>query len=228
MRQFSNEHVAAVVVTALAAVLLVLAARRRGEGWAVHASYALAVVIAIAYATEYLVNALDGTWSARFNLPLQLTDAVALVSIVALCTARQVLVEVLYFWALTASIQAVITPDLDEAFPSLLYFTYFIVHSGAVTAACLLVFGRGLIPRAGAMWRAYGVTAAFAVLAGVADLLTGGNYMFLREKPVRASLLDVMGPWPWYIVAGAVVALALFLALAWPARALRARGRGAR
>jgi hypothetical integral membrane protein (TIGR02206 family) len=221
VRQLSPEHVAAVVVTLVVAAQLAWTARRRGERWAAPASRALAVVIAAAYVAEYLANALDGSWSARVNLPLHLTDAATLVAIAALATARQALVEVLYFWAFTASLQALLTPDLGQAFPSIFYFTYMITHGGAVVAACLLVFGRGIVPRAGAVWRVYGLTAAFAALAGLGDLLTGGNYMFLRAKPEQASALDVMGPWPWYIATGAAVALALFLALAALARRQR-------
>ena len=65
---------------------------------------------------------------------------------IALWTRRPLLVEILYFWALTASLQAVITPDLNQTFPSVFYFTYFVTHCGAVVAACLLVFG---LPRSG-------------------------------------------------------------------------------
>jgi uncharacterized membrane protein YwaF len=42
--------------------------------------------------------------------------------------------------------------------------------------------------------------------------------MFLREKPGRASLLDLMGPWPWYIPAAALLALALYVLLDLPFR----------
>jgi hypothetical integral membrane protein (TIGR02206 family) len=221
VRQLSDEHIAALIVTALAAALAVWAPRRHAGPWVVPASRALALLIAGAYVVEYIANVVRGTWSARYSLPLQLTDAVTLVSVVALWSARAPLVELVYFWALTASLQAVFTPDLGQAFPSVFYFTYFTTHGGAVVAALLLVFGRGILPRPGAMWRVYALTAAFAALAGIGDALTGGNYMYLRHKPESSSLLDVMGPWPLYIAAGAAFGLAVFAALAAAARGVR-------
>lgn len=211
------------IATAIAGALSVWAARRHPGPWIVLVSRGLAILILVAYAAEHVANAVRGTWTLDFNLPLQLTDAVTLVSILALWHPRPLLVELVYFWALTASLQAVITPDLGQTFPSVFYFTYFATHSGAVVAACLLVFGRCFLPRPGAVWRVYGLTVAFAALAEAGNLLTGGNYMFLREKPSHASLLDLMGPWPWYILSAAVLALAMFLTLEVLAKALRDR-----
>lgn len=78
-------------------------------------------------------------------------------------------------------------------------------------------------PRPEAVWRVYVLTAAFAALAAVGILLTGGNYMFLRRKPAHGSLLDLMGPWPVYILVAAALGLVIFLALAAFARPISPR-----
>jgi hypothetical integral membrane protein (TIGR02206 family) len=215
---WSTEHLAAVTATAVAATALAAATRRRGDAFARPAARALALLIVAGFATEQLTYALRGEWSAKVNLPLQLTDAVTLVSAAALLTRRPLLVELTYFWALSASLQAVVTPDLTQTFPDVLYFTYFATHSGAIAAAALLVFGERRALRPNAVARAYAITAAFALLAAAGTIVTGGNYMFLRRKPAHGSLLDVMGPWPVYILAAGALGLILFLALAAIAR----------
>jgi hypothetical integral membrane protein (TIGR02206 family) len=43
--------------------------------------------------------------------------------------------------------------------------------------------------------------------------LVGGNYMFLSYKPNSTSLLDVLGPYPWYILSleGLLISLSLIV-----------------
>ena len=226
MEQWSGEHVAALIATAVVAASLVAAARRWGDIWAVRAGRVLAILILAGFVCEQLTYALRGQWTVTVNLPLQLSDAVTLVAVAALWRPESaLLVELVYFWALTASLQAVLTPDLGQAFPDLLFFTYFATHSGAIAAACLLVFGMRRTPRPKAVWRVYAITLAFACSAAVGTWLTDGNYMFLRHKPARGSLLDFMGPWPVYILATALLALVMFVALAALARPISARSR---
>jgi hypothetical integral membrane protein (TIGR02206 family) len=209
LQLFSDAHLAAVGFMILAAALLVWGARRAPGGWTTAAAWVLAVTILAAWAGEYLARVAAGTWTVRYDLPVQLTDAISLASILALVTRRMLLVELTFFWALTAALQAVLTPDLSSGFPSLYYFTFFGYHVGAVLAACFLVFGCRLYPRRGAVWRVYATTLVVTLVAGVSDALTGGDYMFLRAKPAHDSLLDLMGPWPWYLLSTAALALAL-------------------
>ncbi len=211
MRQFSDAHLAALGVLALAAGLSVWAPRRHPGRWIIPAERALALVIFAGWAGEYVADVVLGTWTIQYDLPLQLTDAVSVVAILALWSRRMLLVELVYFWSLTASLQAVLTPDLFSSFPSVYYFTYFIYHIGAIVAACFLVLGCRVYPRPGAVWRVYAATLAFAAIAAVGDVLSGGNYMYLREKPEHSSLLSLMGPWPWYIASTVALGLVLLL-----------------
>jgi len=204
----------------LAAALAVWCARRSSERTTALFARGLALVIIAGWAGEYLADALLGTWSVMYDLPLQLTDVISVVSALALWTRRRRLVELCYLWAMTATLQAVLTPDLDHGFPSVFYFTYFTYHVGAVVGACLLVFGERLYLQQGAVLRVYLATLAWACVAGLGDLITGGNYMYLRAKPGNASLLSAAGPWPWYVVATIVVLAPAFLLLAWGLAAL--------
>ncbi len=215
MRQFSVPHLAALAVLIAATGAAVAVARQARGPVVVALARALAVLVAAGWAAESIVDLANGTWTVKYDLPLQLTDAVSLTAVLALWTRRQALVELLYFWALTASLQATLTPDLAQSFPSIYYFTYFDYHVGAIVGACMLVFGCGQYPRPGAAWRAFAATLGFAAVAGAADLATGGNYMYLRDKPGHGSLLSLLGPWPWYLVATAVAGLAMLLVLQW-------------
>jgi hypothetical integral membrane protein (TIGR02206 family) len=55
-------------------------------------------------------------------------------------------------------------------------------------------------------------------MAAAVNLLTGSNYGFLRSNPALASLLDLLGPWPWYILWLEVLAVLLFTLLYLPFR----------
>lgn len=211
MRQFSPPHLAALAVLTIAVGGSVWAGRRHPGRWMQWFTGALALAIAVAWAGEYVVDVIRGTWSIRYTLPLQLTDAVSLTAIAALWTRRPLLVELTYFWACTAALQAVVTPDLAQTFPDPLYVTYFGYHIGAIVAGTFLVYAVGIYPRPGAVARVFAATLGWAAVAGTADVITGGNYMYLAWKPAHASLLQVMGPWPWYIAVGAGVALAMLI-----------------
>jgi hypothetical integral membrane protein (TIGR02206 family) len=222
LRQFSDQHIAALVTLVLGLAVIVWVARRYPGEWQRWLSVGLAALIFAAWAGEYAADVVLGTWSVRYTLPLQLTDAVSAVSIAALLTQGQLLIELAYFWSYTASLQAVLTPDLAQSFPSIFYFTYFGYHIGAIVAASYLVFGRRLYPRTGAVWRVFWITLAFAAVVGAADVLTGGNYMYLRARPAHNSLLSLMGPWPWYVIGGIALGLVMLLVADGIARALGA------
>jgi hypothetical integral membrane protein (TIGR02206 family) len=145
--------------------------------------------------------------------PLQLCDMAIFVAVFALLSLHQGAAEVLYFWAGTGTLVAMITPDLGFGFPSWEFTFFFGLHAAVVVSAAVLTFGFGLRPRRHAALRVFGWTVAYAALVGLVNAATGANFMYLRAKPQAGSLLDAFGPWPFYLAGGALVALALFVIL---------------
>jgi hypothetical integral membrane protein (TIGR02206 family) len=214
-----------VAVGALGCAVLCMAARRRPGPWRVVVVRVLGLALA-ADAVSYSVGlAVGGTWSAKTSLPLALCDVGVVVAAGACWWQRQVLVELTYFWGLAGTVQAVITPDLNVGFPHLVFFQYVIGHLGIVAAALFLVVGMGIAPRPGSVARVGVITALYTAFVGLVDAVTGANYMFLRAPPGEWTLLRVLGPWPWYVVSAAGVAVALFLLLDSPFWAARRAAR---
>jgi hypothetical integral membrane protein (TIGR02206 family) len=149
----------------------------------------------------------------------------------ALVTARPFALELAYFLGLAGSGMALLTPDVGAEFPSWAAAPFFLTHGGVVAAVLFLAWSGAFRPRRGAWWKVFLWVNAYAAAVALFDARFGTNYMYLREKPASASLLDVLGPWPWYVLAAEPVALVLLLALDAPfrvARAREARGQAAR
>jgi len=146
----------------------------------------------------------------QLRLPLQLCDLALFAVAWALVSAQRSVAEVAYFWGLAGSLQAVLTPDLRELFPSYWWMKFFLGHCGVVLGA-VYVAARGFVqPTAHSVWRVWLLTNGYAVVAGITNWLLGTNYGYLAHKPMHPSLLDHLGPWPYYIVGMEVVALASF------------------
>jgi hypothetical integral membrane protein (TIGR02206 family) len=122
---------------------------------------------------------------------------------------------------LTLTSQAIITPDLAADFPDPIFVLFWAMHLLVVWAAVYLVWGLGLGPS----WRSYRIalviTAAWALTVFTFNVVVGTNYGYLNAKPNAASALDLLGPWPWYLLSEVVIVAVLWavITLPWAARA---------
>jgi hypothetical integral membrane protein (TIGR02206 family) len=216
VRLFGPLHLGLLALTALIAVVLSRTCRRQP-------AWRRAVRLTIGWGL--VVNELIW-WSFRYsheglhlwNLPFQLCDVTLWMSALGCLTLAAPVVEFAYFAGLAGAGMALVTPDLWSPCPTYPAIYFFIAHGGIVIAVCVLVFGGAAPLRAGAVWRAFAMLLGFAAAIGAVNAVAGTNFMYLCKKPGNASLLDALGPWPWYLVAGAVVALGLFWLLALPCR----------
>ena len=217
MEFLSVEHLAVLAATlALCVVAAVVPRRRPDAPWALATARALAVVLVVNEIMIRVVILAWDDWDWATDLPLQLSDAALIASAVALWLPRPppLAYELTFFWAFTATLQAVLTPDLGHGPDHYFFWAFFIAHSGVLVAVAYLTWGRRHTLRPGAVKVALLVSLGWTALAAIGCLATGGNYMFLREPPPDGSLLDLFGPWPWYVLAAGVIAVLSFLLLA--------------
>lgn len=219
--RYGLEHGVTLVLVAAAALLLTLAARRSRESTGrVHSGIRFTLAALLAGGLGFaLVNALPLRGVEWLDiLPLHLCDLAVVVAVWALLSRSPTACELLYFWGLSGTLIAMLTPDVDRGFPDSRCLAFFGLHGAVAISAVVMVYGVGVRPRPGANLRVFWITNAYALLAGLIDVLTGENYLYLRSKPSQPTILDVMGPWPWYILAADVVAFGLFWALMVPFR----------
>jgi hypothetical integral membrane protein (TIGR02206 family) len=180
-------------------------------------------VLLIAELSWWAVLATRESWTPATDLPLELCDVTAVVGAIALWWRRPLLVELLWFWGIGGGVLALLSPELPEAFPSWLFFQYYVVHGGIVVAPLLLSVGLRAWPRPAAVRWVAPVTLGYALCRGVVNILTGGNYLWLRHPPTTANLLDLLGPWPWYLLSMAIVGFLMLLLLQAPFAIARRR-----
>ncbi|WP_051023034.1 YwaF family protein [Nocardia pneumoniae] len=151
------------------------------------------------------------------SVPLRLTDLATMAAAYALWSHRHWAYALTYYWCLTLSTQALISPALHSPdFPHYEFLAFWAIHLVVVWAAIYLTWGIGMHPD----WRSYRiavtVTLVWVAVTFVFNAIADTNYGFVNGKPSTPSLLDVLGPWPWYLVTVAVLLLAVWAMMTWP------------
>lgn len=214
---FGNVHMATLGLFAVGAVVVVAIGRsdRRASDVPLFCKV-FAVLIPVVTIPLQVAQLLPSEWNFDTSLPLQLCDFAWIVATIALWTGRRWAAALTYFWGLTLTTQGLVTPDLGSDFPEPRFLMYWAMHLLIVWAALYLTFGLGLGPR----WRDYRtsvlVTFVWAVTMFTFNVVTGANYGFLNRKPNDPSVLDLLGPWPWYVLVEVALLLSGWALLTWP------------
>jgi hypothetical integral membrane protein (TIGR02206 family) len=169
-------------------------------------------------------------WIAVGNvLPMHLCDWAAIAAIITLIRPNQKTYELAYFWALSATLQATLTPELALGWPDLRFVVFFGFHCGVIAAVLYLTLGLKMRPYLKSIPRVIGWTLLYGVCAGLVDWIFDVNFGFLHGKSKDPSVLDLLSPWPWYIAELVPIGIAFILVLYLPFliadRATQARSR---
>jgi hypothetical integral membrane protein (TIGR02206 family) len=160
-----------------------------------------------------------GVWSIDFALPFHMCSLFVWLTAVLLITRSYRVYEFAYFLGIGGALQALITPNVGAfGFPHFRFFQAFFMHAPIVLGAVFMTTVEGYRPTGKSLLRvAVGTNLYLALVFGVNTLL-GSNYMFVARKPDTPTLIDLLAPWPWYVLEleliGAAVCLLLYLPFA--------------
>jgi len=215
MDPYSTPHFVALGVFLAGLPLVVWLGRRERASGRPVVSRSMALAIPVVHVPTQIVD-VTTNFELGVSLPLHLCDLAWVASALALWTKHHIAVALTYFWGLFLTTQALITPSLGEDFPELRFFAYWAVHILIVWAAVFLAWGLRLPPS----WRDYritmAITLAWAVVAYVFNEIAGTNYGYLQHKPSKGSALDLLGPWPVYVIAEILIVAAVWALMTWP------------
>jgi hypothetical integral membrane protein (TIGR02206 family) len=190
---FGVAHWVVIGLTIGLPVLFWATARQPGrEGYRRAVRYGLAGLLLVNWIGYEVNRASVGQLDAAHALPMQLCDWAMFAVIAALVTLRRGSYEVAYFWGLAGTLQAILTPNLREGFPSLWFFCFFVAHCGIVDGVLYLTAVEGLRPRSWSIARAMLWSEVYLGIALLVNSLTGANYGFLSHRPFGHSLLDYL------------------------------------
>jgi hypothetical integral membrane protein (TIGR02206 family) len=213
---FTLEHAVLLGLLVLGAITLgVVGCRQAGavDPWRFRRTFAL--VIPVFTVPFQVLQLLPDDFTLGTSLPLQVCDLSWMVAVYALWTRDGRAIGLLYFWGLTLTVQAAITPSLGQTFPDPRYFMFWGMHFLTIWASVYLVCLVG-----GPGWSGYRFTlwctAVWAAVVLAFNAVTGMNYGYLSRKPETSSLLDLLGPWPAYVAAEVAVLVVGWALMTWP------------
>lgn len=214
---YDSSHLAVLAIFVVGIAVVVLAGRRwRGTDVAVRVSRVGAVAVLAVTVPLQIAQLLPGEWDLDTSLPLQICDFAWMVAVHALWTQNRLTATLTWLWGTTLTLQGMLTPDLASPFPEPRFVMFWAMHVLIIWAAFWLVPGLGRWPS----WRTYrqtlGITLGYLAAVFVVNIVLETNYGYVNRKPSRASALDLLPDWPWYLAIEIAVVAAVWALLTWP------------
>ena len=152
----------------------------------------------------------EGSLSLSEHLPLHMCSISVLLIPIMLYKKHKFLSNVLYFWGMGGATQALLTPTVGADTSSFLFYQFFFSHSLIVAGVLYPIIVLSYRIDKEEFFQAIGATIFILPFVGLINWMVGGNYFYLAHKPDADTLLNVLGPWPLYIIPLVMIGILIF------------------
>ena len=197
---FTLAHFAPVVL--MIGVILMISKKRNAIRDSRHEEklrYVLAFALIISDMAYYwrLAGAPWLAVGAAENLPLGVCGWAAIFCSFMLAGKNQTLFDISYFWLLSGSLFALITPTpLTYTGPTRFrYYQFWAEHTLGYISIFYMIFVHGMRPRVRSAVKSWCALVAMSFLAyWVNTMIPGANYLYLARPESAPSVLDILPP----------------------------------
>lgn len=201
-RLFSSEHLLTMGIILTLCILLVFFRKNfREERKNRLIRFSLAFLLVFSESVYHVWLLSGNEWSVKTALPLHLSDLAVFLAIIMLLRNNCKLLAFMYFAGLGSAIQAILTPNLGHfSFPHFRYVEFFVSHGTVVLSILFMVFSCKFRPTIRSIWTTVLIVDLYAACIFILNKWLGANYLYIMHKPGNSSsLLNYLGPWPWYL-----------------------------
>ena len=143
------------------------------------------------------------------NLPIGVCGWAVIFCSYMLIGKKQFLFDISYFWLLSGSLFALITPTplTYTGVTRFRYYQFWLEHTLGYVAIFYMIFVHGMRPTIRSAIRSYAALIAMAVFAyGVNRMIPGANYLYMARPEAAPSVLDIL-PANFALRTGIIVAV---------------------
>ena len=176
----------------------------------------LAIFISLTVISFHIYKISQGGYNFRTDLPLYLCSLLGLIIPVFTYYKRNWMYEILLFWIIAGTTQAIATPDILVGFPSFEFFRYWIVHLGLVVVILYATIVLNYKPTLKSVFKSILALQVYLIFMVLVNYVLDANYFYLNSKPESASILDYLGEWPLYIIVAQLILVPYFLLIYLP------------
>ena len=197
----SLQHIIPIIITVILSIILIRFSNRKlNQKQQEQVFKALGFFVSYTVLVFHLHLIFKGNYNIATDLPLFLCSFMALFIFIFTNNRKYWLFEILLFWIIAGTSQAVVTPDIPFGFPSFDYFRYWIAHLGLLVIIFYAIFVLKMRPTWKSMFKSFLALQLYAIIIFGINYILNGNYFYLNKKPNSASALDYLGEWPIYLL----------------------------
>jgi hypothetical integral membrane protein (TIGR02206 family) len=214
---YERHHLFAILFFVVFGILLIILSKKYAS---TKQQFVIGNVYAIILSASVIawtgIKILLNDFDTKTDLPFHMCNLVALLMPIYSFTRKRIIYEILLFWVFSGTIQAIFTPDVDSGFPHYTYIKYWLVHAGVIVFMLYATFVYGHKPTLKSVFKSFLALQVYVVFMYFVNNMFDSNYFFINKKPDVATLLDLFGDWPYYVLIGELIAIPFFLTIYLP------------